>query len=209
LDIPITKVGGAVTRCDAMDKTKLAYVCGLFDGEGSIVSYKGCIQLYVQNTDLRLLRRIHEIFGGHIGIVNRGNELKGHQALFAWALKKREDVFETLLLMSEFLIGKKEEAELAIAMMETFSSSENLQRLRDLKREKLALSLKELGLSSIDELAHTIESAGPKTGHFSVESRIARRNLTGVAWQEKYGNRKMRSDSRPKISDEEDIFGGN
>lgn len=102
------------------DKEQLAYIAGLFDGEGCVSisktwpkdrlnpRYKLCVT--IANTNPKPLIIIKKLYGGYIYI---GNKSPGRKILYTWkiATKSTERFLGDIL---PYLIIKKEEVELAL-----------------------------------------------------------------------------------------------
>lgn len=96
-----------------MEKWEAAYVAGIIDGEGSITltrmhakeHRRPCIT--IASTDIELLIYIQTLTRGNINNKKNYNPQK-HKNSFTLSIKKKDDVFLTLQLISPFLrVGKK------------------------------------------------------------------------------------------------------
>lgn len=109
---------------DTFPETTLAYVAGLFDGEGSIVI--GCgknkkgrvapsywLQVGITNTDRELIDWLHQTFGGHISDNSHSPSRRNQRACWAWRIMSTHALI-FLRSIDPFLRVKKAQAELAI-----------------------------------------------------------------------------------------------
>jgi len=122
--------------------TDLAWAAGFFDGEGCIGIYKRhhapesyAISLSVAQVDPRPLRRFAEIVGGPVAPSRaRGNQ----RPYWRWALTNRRGA-DVLSVLYEYLVGKKEQAALALefqGMIESDRSSGGRVLLTDADRAR-------------------------------------------------------------------------
>ena len=113
-----------------MDKETLAYVAGLFDGEGSIVigvskpSDKNqlkrpshWLQVGITNTNRELIDWLHDTFGWHISDNSHSPSRRKQRPCWAWRVMSNEGAafLETIYPYSRI---KKEQMKLAIAFQE-------------------------------------------------------------------------------------------
>jgi len=95
----------------------LAYVVGLFDGEGSITicvskPKKGTesphywLQVSITNTDRELIEWLHTTFGGHISDNSHYRNRKGRRPCWAWRIMSMQ-AMEFLSAIQPFLRVKK------------------------------------------------------------------------------------------------------
>ena len=107
-----------------MKKTDLAYMAGIFDGEGSIclrrVARKGMHQCYllevsVGNTNEWIIQQFKFAFGGFAGVNRHGT--KNHQVYWQWSLAAIK-AGDFLKIIYPYLKIKKPQAELAIKFQE-------------------------------------------------------------------------------------------
>jgi len=101
-------------------KMELAYLAGLFDGEGCIhiakpkttsgYSYSLTISIHQKHSET--VKKVHHCFGGNF------NECKN--GTYTWQCQGAE-AGNVLRLVLPFLIEKKEQAELGIDFLETFN----------------------------------------------------------------------------------------
>ena len=83
------------------DNTILAYVAGLFDGEGSVVSYKGHYQVRIANTYKPVLEWLREVF-------KCGGITKTTPKCYDWKITRRADVVRFLKAIFPFVRIKKD-----------------------------------------------------------------------------------------------------
>lgn len=93
---------------------KTAYLAGIIDGEGTIyaIRRRRSVRVYVVNTDERLIRWLEREFGG---LVYRREPRHGWKAKFEWHVVSR-DVSRILTLVLPYLVIKREQAELGLAV---------------------------------------------------------------------------------------------
>ena len=100
-----------------MKKTDLAYVAGLFDGEGSISIVKNkkwnnhTLQISLGSTDEWICQSLKMMFGGNISLKNETHD--GIRACWQWSNGSRK-AYNTLLLIVPYLRIKRPQAEIAI-----------------------------------------------------------------------------------------------
>lgn len=98
------------------DQTKIAYLAGLVDGEGSIFLKKNNSSskgnqpfVAVFNTDIDMINWVKDNFGGRI--VKAGNgPLHGWKQEYSICIRKNEDVILVLEAILPFLITKRKAA---------------------------------------------------------------------------------------------------
>lgn len=125
-------------------REKLAYLAGIMDGEGSIVSWMGKdpkrgifnIKVYISSTDKILIDWISENFGGY-NYTNKAPSRKTNwKTSYIWVLE-RAKIKSFLQEICPFLIIKKRRCELAIKLRHTFD-----KRYRKLPQEILERRIK-------------------------------------------------------------------
>lgn len=122
----------------------LAYAAGLIDGEGHIgivTPQRGKgnhyrLQVEVRNTDARLVKWLHDEFGGSVMYVKRVQPR--HRPVWIWTVQGRKaELF--LRSIRPYLIGKAERADVGFALRELIAqgnnslSASNLARRADLR----------------------------------------------------------------------------
>ena len=95
------------------EKTKLAYMAGLLDGEGCLriderKNRGRRITVSVSNTDMKMINWMKENFGGNIYEDN--NAKYGWKACYQLQIRKTKDIYKLLKAVSPYLITKKEKA---------------------------------------------------------------------------------------------------
>lgn len=116
-----------------MDSNQLSYIAGIIDGEGSIGIVRTNVKkeygirhgyspsLCVVNTNLRLLEHLLTMTG--FGkIIPRKKRSKKHKQCYIWYLNTRE-LKQLLALVKDFLVIKKNQAELALNMFKLTSAT--------------------------------------------------------------------------------------
>jgi len=104
-----------------------AYLAGFVDGEGSLtiahtkprgIGPSGCwdFRLAVFNSNLTILEKIQEHFGGFIQVRDRGNPNWKPAGQLTWTATSAVPVIEAI---RPFLIGKAEQADLLLAAQKT------------------------------------------------------------------------------------------
>ena len=76
---------------------ELAWAAGIFEGEGSIniiPNRPSCASLQVAMTDLDILVRLQDIFGGYI--YEKKKQKTHHKKSWTWQLTRKADVYATL-----------------------------------------------------------------------------------------------------------------
>src|SRR5258708_36540022 len=117
----------------------LAYVAGLFDGEGSIVI--GCslkkadrrnpaywLQVGITNTDRELIDWLHNTFGGHISDNSHGPSRKEQRPCWAWRIMSKE-AKGFLIRILPYLRTKKQQALIAIEFQEHMTACASTKAL--------------------------------------------------------------------------------
>lgn len=102
-------------------KTDLAYVAGLFDGEGSVSIVKGTkannyhLQISLGSTDEWICQSLKMMFGGSVSLKNKASE---HiHACWQWSMGSRQ-AYNMLLLILPYLHIKRPQVEIAIKFQE-------------------------------------------------------------------------------------------
>jgi hypothetical protein len=124
------------TPTQPFDAVTLAYVAGLFDGEGSIVI--GCskvppnhpvrkspnywLQVGITNTDRELIEWLHGTFGGHISDNSHSPSRKKQRPCWAWRTMSK-DANAFLQAITPYLRTKKEQAVIAINFQEHMTTT--------------------------------------------------------------------------------------
>ena len=91
-----------------------AYIAGFFDGEGCItVSANGALTLSVINTGKKVLDMFQEVLGGTV----TERKQRVNKTQYTWRAYG-ETAVDALESMFQFLVEKKEQAEVALSWME-------------------------------------------------------------------------------------------
>lgn len=116
-----------------VDDKKLAYVAGLFDGEGCITTINNGTSLSINicNTVIEPLEFVKRLFGGSI-YTQKSDNIK-HKLLHRWAISG-EAASEILQCLLPYLIIRKERAVLGIKFVSTFGQQEKINIALELKR---------------------------------------------------------------------------
>lgn len=132
----------------AYKETDLAYLAGLIDGEGTIscsinLTKKNVRalqkQLSIFNTNITLIEWIESRFGGKIHSRKRSDKWKTEHQI-KWSAN---DASKLLSLVLPYLVIKKEQAELFIALHETKASRDISEEMHTY-RESLVDRVREL-----------------------------------------------------------------
>jgi len=107
-----------------LDPLELAYIAGLFDGEGNICAqgarqkhYSRNISVVIGMTNQDVLLWIHsKILNSRFYTYSEPKE--GHQQVYRWALNKHDDVLNFLKALLPYLIVKHIQAKTAISFLE-------------------------------------------------------------------------------------------
>ena len=94
-------------------ETDLAWAAGIIDGEGCITITRagGQLRVMVANTDLRMLHKLRELFGGNI---SRKKTYRAHyKPQWFWQLCAK-DAAGALNAMLPYLVTKADQAELGL-----------------------------------------------------------------------------------------------
>lgn len=138
------------------NEKQIIYLAGIMDGEGTFYIGK-CngrfdSRLYIVNTDDRLIKWLHEHFGGLI--YNRISTKNPHwKRKFEWVTNKSQilPICEAIL---PFLICKKEQAEIMIKFRKTFDREGS-------KRGRISDDLFNLRLSLLSDLRNLNQRCSP------------------------------------------------
>lgn len=102
------------TRTPRVNRTELAYIAGILDGEGSItgsaLSYRVQVRLAIHNSNIELLNWINERFDGHITDVTSGSPLT-KRTCYVW-VPYGHTIDRFLKLIYPFMRIKKKQARL-------------------------------------------------------------------------------------------------
>ena len=104
-----------------MDKEKIAYASGFFDGDGCITTGGGyTFRLTLSNTDKRVLDWFQSNFGGTINNQHLPAN-PNHNIAWKWIVAKRSEVLLLLETFEPYLISKKDQAQAAITFLQKYN----------------------------------------------------------------------------------------
>lgn len=140
---------------NSITREQLNYLAGIIDGEGTISiaprldidSHSYFLIVQVTNTNLDLLRHLIKLTG--LGrITEKGRKKSNHKNAYYWGLRV-EEIKLLLPLLKEFLIIKRQQAELMLEYLATYSnirsnSHRPLTLDQKIDRELIYEELKEL-----------------------------------------------------------------
>ena len=113
--------------------TEIAYLAGLFDGEGCVLYDR----LMVDNTNPYLLERFYLIWGGRIGEKKDTTRTEATRTCYRWHAHG-ETARKAARDMMVYLVEKKQQAEIFLEVLNYPPSSEmrvyQLKQLKKLKR---------------------------------------------------------------------------
>lgn len=108
------------------EELELAYLAGLFDGEGTFTFHRtkkilcdGTVSYYVipwvsmANTDIRLIEKVRAKFGGRIWIGNPEKRNPNHKTCYRWDARSRL-ALAALEALIPYLVAKREQAEICL-----------------------------------------------------------------------------------------------
>lgn len=104
-----------------MTEGDLGWTPGILDGEGHFGIAKGPnygVKLSVGNTDLRMLNRLRELWGGRIYINAHISGRHNAKTFWHWQLTVGKPLFAMLRQVQPFLVAKQEQATLILEMEE-------------------------------------------------------------------------------------------
>jgi hypothetical protein len=98
---------------------EIAWLAGLFEGEGSCGFYDRGMAVYIGMTDRDVIERVQKLFPGPQGIRVRNRVTAGTKPLWEWRIRRRELVAEFLCLILPHLGQRRsEQARKLIAVAE-------------------------------------------------------------------------------------------
>lgn len=107
-------------------EVELAWLAGLWDGEGSITIFKHlekngtrklCPTILVVNTDIKIIneaKRILDNLGTSFHLFERAPTSDRHKQAYQLSTRNSQYIDKVLTALQPYLIGKKEQAELTI-----------------------------------------------------------------------------------------------
>ena len=87
-----------------MNEADLAWAAGIYEGEGSVYILphkRSCANLQISMTDLDILQRLQNLFGG--SIYAKKKQKVHHKQGWTWQLSKKKDIYKTLSLLLPWL----------------------------------------------------------------------------------------------------------
>ncbi len=137
----------------------IAYVAGLFDGEGCVRIAKNktrknaCYQLYVSinMTDPRAIKKVSETFGGKIYLSRKASK-PTHRTLYSWVVCSQAAA-TFLRTIRSFLIVKTEEVNMALEFQAHINSC-GRQWGRGKNLSKSIIDYRETMFQKISHLKH-------------------------------------------------------
>ena len=131
-----------------MDKVQLAYTAGILDGEGHLSitreTCKTCIRgwrhrvlIVVANTNLKLINRLRDWYGGKISVSERPSTYRAKRCYY-WKIQAVNEQKEFLKKIEPYLFLKREQAKTMMDFMERVKitglplEEEEFQRREDL-----------------------------------------------------------------------------
>ena len=129
------------------DLAWIGWSAGIIDGEGSISISRTAagksfrIRVRVNNTDINLVNKMQELYGGSIYLKVKGSNNRAPQ--WAWDVNSKT-AYDALKKMCPYLITKKEICDLAISYQEnlTFGIGKRLSEDIIVKREQAFINSK-------------------------------------------------------------------
>lgn len=99
-----------------LKETEKAYLAGLFDGEGSVGYYNGCVYITITNTDAAVFSWIRSITS--IGIIKSRSRVGslGKRPTWEWSVRNKQDGRVVLEAMRPFLIIKASQVDLLFSL---------------------------------------------------------------------------------------------
>lgn len=133
----------SLRRCGSMNKKQqIAWAAGLLEGEGSFLLKTGSCRPNVSchMTDLDVLERLQNIFGGHICLTTR--QKPHHKESWVWTISKAEDAVRCMELVKPFLLTRRaERVHHCLEQRRKFVAAQaqkraKIHKMRDLTKEK-------------------------------------------------------------------------
>ena len=85
-----------------MTESEIAWIAGIFEGEGSVGIYGRGVCVYIAMTDKDIIERIHTLFPSPQGVRVRQRQ-SGRKPIYEWRIRQRQLVAEFLLLIMPWL----------------------------------------------------------------------------------------------------------
>lgn len=152
-------------------KTVLAYLAGLFDGEGSISignrSPSFSLRIRITNTNLEVLEWVTELYGGNIRRKNRVRP--HHKACWEWILRDRKAA-QALTQFYPFMIVKKPQAQLVVGCWKTVLARSGRYWTKELRQQVSAVKKQ---LEQMNRGGHGLERNTDKPDRKTCQKRKA------------------------------------
>ncbi len=141
-------------------EVRLAWLAGMFDGEGSITVFKHkerngttklCPSLIVTNCDINIINECDKIFkelGTSFHIFERSNTNDKHKNSFQINTRNQQYMLTVLKAIEPYLVGKKAQAELSIRFLEKRVGKRTLYDDEDFQLQETIQGLNRRGKAS-------------------------------------------------------------
>jgi hypothetical protein len=132
-------------------ETDLAWLAGIIDGEGCIriTQEKRNPRMYyyarvtVTNTDARILNKVDSLFPGSLYQLTSKTRGSKDRPCFTW-MRENMHAGEVLRAVLPYLVGKRDQAELALRFLGTFDGQRSISEATLQERRQMYESIKEL-----------------------------------------------------------------
>lgn len=102
--VSVEKVGSNPTS-HPMKDTDIAWIAGLFEGEGSITIVNNVVRVTIQMTDLDILQRVQDVFGGRIYSCSK--QVDHHKDSWKWTITSTKEALEFIQLIYPYLGNRR------------------------------------------------------------------------------------------------------
>jgi len=136
-----------------MEVTKLAYIAGILDGEGSIMIQRQASESFMKQREKSGCFHPHYAPAIRIGMLERGaldlivettgigyvlEEKPYHhkRPMFRWMVRSKEDIVKFLTLVMPYLIVKKRQAELALKFVDEWVSCNGIRITPEVQQQR-------------------------------------------------------------------------
>lgn len=124
-----------------MTKTELAYLAGVFDGEGCVMLARDgndtyCLSVKISMCDKPILQKFRKAFGGSLLRLKRPASYSKYKAIYMWQISTRK-AEAALSQLQPYLIGKLNQVNTALRYQKSIPRSTGnrlTQRERDRRR---------------------------------------------------------------------------
>lgn len=136
------------------DKAKYGYLAGIIDGEGCITIGRGFRPngtinynaiLMVTNTDLKVIKWLHEQFGGSY-YKSKPNNFVSKES-YRWRMLKKAEIELMLLAIIPYLIIKKEQAKILLEFVR-LTRNDDVQKRQELSIKIMALNKRGISVTT-------------------------------------------------------------